>query len=243
MQTTNVEIQLIDRSPYQMRRRFDSEEIAGLADSIERYGLLHPLVVRPKGDRYELISGERRLLALFSLGKKQAWVVIRRGETEGEVAELALTENLQRAELSPIEVAHSYQGLIDAFGLTQEELAERLCKPRSTIANFLRLLKLPSSIQTALDQGKITVGHAKALLSTKGEAQKELFEKIEKEKISVRKSEQRDPNLASLEKDLSHHFGREVKVIPKASGGLLTFQWDDLDNLDELLQMFGVHSL
>ncbi len=242
MQTTNIEIDLIDRSPYQMRRRFDPEEIAGLAASIERYGLLHPLVVRPKGERYELISGERRLLALFSLKKKMAWVSIRRGESESHTAEMALSENLQRAELSPIEVAHSYQGLIDAFGLTQEELATRLGKPRSTVANFLRLLKLPPTIQAALDEGKITVGHAKALLASKGEAQKELFEKIEREKISVRNAEHTDPNLVFLEKELSQRFGREVKIIPRASGGLLTFQWDNLDHLDELLNVLGMHA-
>jgi len=241
-QTTNIEIDLIDRSPYQMRRRFDQEEIAGLAASIERYGLLHPLVVRPKGARYELISGERRLLALFSLKKKSAWVSIRKGESESYTAEMALSENLQRAELSPMEVAHSYQGLMDAFALTQEELAKRLGKPRSTLANFLRLLKLPPSIQVAVDEGKISMGHAKILLSAKGEAQKELFEKIEREKISVRQTEKIDPNTAALEKELSHHFGRPVQVIQKGDSGQLIFKWNNLDSLDELLSTFGIYS-
>ena len=138
-----------------------------------------------------------------------------------------------------MEVAHSYQGLMDAFALTQEELAKRLGKPRSTLANFLRLLKLPPSIQVAVDGGKISMGHAKILLSAKGEAQKELFEKIEREKISVRQTEKIDPNTAALEKELSHHFGRPVQVIQKRDSGQLIFKWNNLDSLDELLSTFG----
>jgi ParB family chromosome partitioning protein len=240
----NVPLDSIDRSPYQMRQLFDEEEIKGLAASIKRYGLLHPLLLRPKNEgRFELISGERRLIALHQLGEKTAPALIRKGESEAITAEVALTENLQRVNLSPIEIAHCYKALLETFGLTQEELAVRLGKPRSTVANLLRLLQLPKEMQKALENEKMTVGHAKALLSLEGAAQERLFQQIISTSVTVRRAEAtsgKSPHIEGLEKELMAHFGRKVEISSKGKGGTISFYWEDLDALDALLEAFGI---
>src|SRR5437867_80992 len=151
-------------NPDQPRRHFDEETLAALADSIRRHGLLQPLVVQAVGDRYELIAGERRLRAAQRVGLDRVPVVLREASPERRF-ELALIENLQREDLSPLEEAEAYRRLIDEFGLTQEEIASRVGKSRPAIANALRLLALPESVKAQVETGELSAGHARAVRS------------------------------------------------------------------------------
>ena len=153
----------IDANPYQPRQQFDEEEIESLAASIQQHGLLQPVVVRQEGERYQLISGERRLRAAIKSGWTRLPAKVVEVE-ERQVAELAIVENLQRKDLNPLEKALSFEDYLGRYDCTQEELAARLDIDRSTIANLIRLLELPQPVQDALRQGKITQGHARALL-------------------------------------------------------------------------------
>ncbi len=158
-----VSVYEIDNNPYQPRRDFDEAEIDQLADSLEQHGLLQPIVVRRAGERYQLISGERRLRAAIKAGWPDVPVYIREAD-DRQLAELAIVENLQRKDLNALEKAASFQQYLEQYGCTQEELAGRLAIDRSTMANLIRLLELPAMVQAALRSGAITQGHARALL-------------------------------------------------------------------------------
>ncbi len=173
---------------YQPRRHFDEEYLAELADSIERHGLMQPIVVRAiASDRYEIIAGERRWRAA-KLANLQEVPVIIRDVSDSEALELGLIENIQRADLNPLEEAAGYQRLMDEFGYTQEKLAPVVGKSRSHIANLLRLLRLPDSIKARIDTGELTMGHARALLMAKDP--EELAQKIVEIGLSVRQAEE-----------------------------------------------------
>src|SRR5215470_1499187 len=159
-----VPVHEIVPNPEQPRRRFDEEALAQLADSIGRHGLLQPLVVRRIAGRYELIAGERRLRAARLAGLEEVPVVVRETRAEDRL-ELALIENVQRQNLTPLEEAEAYRQLIDAYGLTQEEVAGRVGKSRPAITNALRLLGLPDAVKALLENGDLTAGHARAVLS------------------------------------------------------------------------------
>lgn len=179
----------IDSNPYQPRTEFDEAEIDSLADSLRDHGLLQPLVVRRAGERYQLISGERRLRAAIRAGWATVPAQIREAD-DRQMAELAIVENLQRKDLGPLEKAASFQKYLEAYGVTQEELAGRLQIDRSTIANLIRLLELPGAVQKALRRGAITQGHARALLPLGDEREQIAFaQRIEREELSVRQTE------------------------------------------------------
>lgn len=182
---------------YQPRHHFDEEALAELADSIERHGLMQPIMVREIGTgRYEIIAGERRFRAA-KLAKLEEVPVIIRDLTDSQALELALIENIQRADLNPLEEAAGYQRLMDEFGYTQEKLAPIVGKSRSHIANLLRLLKLPDSIKRRIDSGELTMGHARALLMAKDP--EELAQQIVGIGLSVRQAEERAKGLLPRE--------------------------------------------
>lgn len=195
-----VRMSLIEPNTGQPRKSFDSESIQELADSIKKYGVLQPLLVQKKGERYEIVAGERRWRAAKEAGLKEIPVVIRE-YTKQQSMEIALIENVQREDLNPIEEAMAYQQLMQEFELTQEEIAERVSKNRVTITNSLRLLKLDKRVQEMLIQGLITGGHARALLSLEDrEQQYQISLKVIGEKLSVREVEKLVKSLGKPKK-------------------------------------------
>lgn len=173
----------------QPRKSFDEDELAELADSIKQNGILQPLLVRRKGDTYEIVAGERRYQAARIAGLKEVPVVIR-DVSDDEIFKLALIENLQRSDLSPLEEASGYRQLIKEKGLTQDELAKILSKSRSTITNTLRLLDLPEEVQQLVEEGRLTAGHARAILAVPSEEGRiALARKVVDERLSVRQTE------------------------------------------------------
>jgi ParB family chromosome partitioning protein len=186
-----IELKRIRANPFQPRREFDPAALAELEASIRENGLLQPLVVRTAEPGFELVAGERRLRALSGLGQATATVIVRDLSDE-QMLLLALVENLQREELNAIEEAVAYQRLIDGFGLTQNQVAGRVGRSRSTVANSLRLLTLPAEVQEMLASGALSAGHARAVLSVDSEAERlKLARRIAKEGLSVREAERR----------------------------------------------------
>jgi ParB family chromosome partitioning protein len=185
-----VSVYEIDNNPYQPRKDFDEAEIDQLAESLEQHGLLQPIVVRRAGERYQLVSGERRLRAAIKAGWPDVPVFVRECD-DRQLAELAIVENLQRKDLNPLEKAASFQLYLDQYDCTQEELAGRLAIDRSTVANLLRLLELPTMVQAALRAGAISQGHARALLPLGDDhLQVSLCTRIQIEALSVRAVEE-----------------------------------------------------
>ncbi len=185
----------------QPRKNFDTDDLAELTDSIKQNGILQPLLVRKKGVNYEIVAGERRYQAAKAAGLKEVPVVIR-DISDDDVFKLALIENLQRSDLSPLEEAQGYRQLIDEKGLTQEQLAKLLSKSRSTITNTLRLLDLPAEVQELVASGKITAGHARAILAVPSEEGRiKLAEKVANEGLSVRQTEKLAPLFSGNEEE------------------------------------------
>ena len=187
---TNIRIESIEANPYQPRTKFDEAALKELAQSIKTYGLIQPVTVRPVGNgKYQLISGERRFRAAQLAGLIEIPVFVRTVDDALSI-QMALVENIQRADLNPIEIAMSYQMLIDECHLTQEELGDKVGKTNTTISNYLRLLKLSTPVQVALRDNLISMGHARALVVVEDEAlQSKLVQQIEKEQLSVRQTE------------------------------------------------------
>lgn len=185
-----VSVYEIDNNPHQPRRDFVETEIDELADSLDQHGLLQPIVVRRAGERYQLISGERRLRAAIKAGWPEVPVFIREAD-DRQLAELAIVENLQRKDLNALEKAGSFQQYLEKYKCTQEELAQRLAIDRSTVANLIRLLELPMMVQAALRSGAISQGHARALLPLGDDRQQiEMCTRIQTDALSVRAVEQ-----------------------------------------------------
>jgi len=186
-----VSVYELDRNPFQPRKEFADDQIAELADSLERHGLLQPLVARRVGERYQLIAGERRLRAAIKVGWPDVPVRVVTAD-DRQMAELAMVENLQRKDLNALEKAASFSNYLQQYRCTQEELAKRLACDRSTVANLIRLLELPADVQTALRSSAISAGHARALLPLGDEREQRSFcERIQTEGWSVRLTEQR----------------------------------------------------
>ncbi len=199
----------IDNNPFQPRRKFNEEEIAALAESIREHKQLQPVLVRKVGDRYQLISGERRLRATIHAGLKTIRAEVREAD-DRLVAELAIVENLQRKDLDPIEKALSFRRYIDQHKCTQDDLAKRLKIDRSTIANLMRLMELPEKVQSWVQSGAITAGHARALLPLGDDQQQVTFaEQIRSEQWSVRETERR----------VSDKLAEEDGILPTGQGG------------------------
>lgn len=243
-----IDIQSIYENPYQPRRVFSSQDLEDLAASIREIGLIHPPVVRKRGEKFELIAGERRLRALKLLGKQQISVVVRE-MSDPESAHSALIENIQRVDLNVMEVAFALRELMTRLKLTQELLADKVGKKRSTVANYLRLLQLPEEIQSFLRNETLTMGHAKAVFSLPTHTQHKLCAAIIKENLSVREAELRarlllkakapkkaeeDVHLTEIKSSLERHLGTKVEI--SHSKIILDFYgWDDLDRLLELI--------
>jgi ParB family chromosome partitioning protein len=209
-----VSVYEIDNNPFQPRRDFDEGEINQLAESLEQHGLLQPIVVRRAAERYQLISGERRLRAAIKAGWPDVPVYIREAD-DRQLAEWAIVENLQRKDLNPLEKAASFQLYLEQYDCTQEELAGRLAIDRSTVTNLLRLLELPTMVQAALRAGAITQGHARALLPLGDDhLQVSLCTRIQIEGLSVRAVEELvNEMIAAEEADLSAVQGNSPGAI------------------------------
>ena len=221
-----VKLSSVQPNPDQPRTNFKPEEIEELAGSIKKEGLLQPILVRKVGDHYQIIAGERRWQACKSLGMEE--VPVRFWSADNDKAlELALIENIQRSDLNPIEEAYGYKRLMERKGMTQSELAKTVSKGRSTIANALRLLDLPEQAQQLLFEGKITAGHARAILSVNDpEGRKKLTEKLMTEKLSVRQTEQIARLMSGREKALEEGKAKRVPApasFKKAAKGLTRF--------------------
>ncbi|MCK9229512.1 MAG: ParB/RepB/Spo0J family partition protein [Syntrophales bacterium] len=249
-------IEELKPNTFQPRRSFNGDEIGSLADSIRTSGMIQPIVVRKLSRGYEIIAGERRWRAAQKAGLREVPVIIREA-TDRDLAEWSLIENLQREELNPIEEADAYNRLITAFRLSQEEIARRVGKDRSTIANALRLLKLPSRIKEALVDESISAGHARALLTLETAAhQMSLLKEIIDKKLSVREAEQRarqrqrqgdtdkkqdpkDSALQDLETMLSQKLMARVTIKPKKRGGSLEIRYLSTDELNRIIDFIA----
>jgi len=186
----NIKIRLVEPNRDQPRKEFDEEALAELTESIKVHGIIQPLIVVQKGDHYEIVAGERRWRAAKLAGLKEVPVIIK-DYTEREIAEISLIENIQRADLNPIEEAEAYQKLINDYNLTQEALSERVSKNRTVITNAMRLLRLPEEVRQLLSEGKISTGHAKVILGLDSpEKQIKLAEEVVSKNMSVRETEE-----------------------------------------------------
>ena len=256
-----VDLKLIDVNPFQPRTEFDEDALNELAESIKQLGLVTPVTLRKLDNgRYQIIAGERRCRASKIAGLSAIPAYIRTADDQA-MLELALVENIQREDLDPIEIAISYQRLIDECNLTQENLGDRVGKKRSTVTNFLRLLKLPDEIKLGLRKGLISMGHAKALLSIDDvNDQNFLFERILNERLSVReveeiasemkeannpdkkkkqKTKKKDNTYAELESKLNSFFESKVKFNRTDKGnGKIVIAFKDDQDLERIISLF-----
>ena len=219
-----IPVDLIEPNPFQPRKSFDSEALEELAESIRTFGLIQPLTVRAKSNgKYQIISGERRYRAARLAGLEMVPAYIRDASDQG-MLEMAIVENIQRENLDPIEVAMSYQRLIDECNLTQEKMAERVGKKRASVTNYLRLLKLPAKVQHDLKVGLVSVGHAKVLLGLEDPAiQEALCDSIVKNALSVRQLEDKIKRLSAVpseehEQELPDFYYRVLEHIGRYFG-------------------------
>ncbi|MGH9863448.1 MAG: ParB/RepB/Spo0J family partition protein [Candidatus Acidiferrales bacterium] len=246
-------LDLIDTSSFQPRSHFETQGLEELAQSIRSGGVVQPVVVRRVGERYELVTGERRLRAARIAKIGRIPTVIRTLSDE-QALELALIENLQREDLSALEQARAFERLAAEFGLTQEEIAARTGKDRSTVANTLRLLRLPKDVQQLLEEGRITAGHARALLKLEHSAalQIVLARRMASRRVSVRQAEEMverrlpdakkerlrpavDPNVRAAEEAMQHALGTKVRIHPrKGGGGRLEIAYYSLEDFDRI---------
>jgi ParB family chromosome partitioning protein len=245
-----VEIHRLHPNPKQPRARFDAEALEDLARSIQANGVLQPILVRPSDGEYEIIAGERRWRAAQKAGLHRVPVLVKE-VPDIQLLELALVENIQREDLNPVEEARAYQVLLEDLGLTQEEVARRVGKERSTVANTLRLLHLPEMALAALEASQITVGHAKAILARRRrEEQDALLQAILKRGLSVREAERfrekvpvapkaakkNDPNTAAAERSLSQLLGMPVEIRRRGGAGELVVKFRNEQELHHLFE-------
>jgi ParB family chromosome partitioning protein len=256
----NIDIAKIRPNPFQPRIDFDKDALEELARSIVEKGVIQPITVRRADGGYEMISGERRLRAAQAARLKQIPSYIVTVESDEDMLEMALIENIQREHLNPIEVATGYQRLMQDCHLTTEEIAKRVGKERSTVTNFIRLLKLPPKIQEGLRKDQIQMGHARAMINLPNEkTQLRLFEKIVDGELSVRKVEdlvkafmkrsfkhakqsQQTPSssITNVEEKLRQYLGTKVSVRPKEGGrGEIIVEYYSLEDLDRLIDLFA----
>jgi len=251
---TQIPVNSISRNPHQPRTHFDAAGLDDLAASIREHGILQPLIVTqgPLPEQYTLIAGERRLLAARQAGLSSVPAIIR-DATQQELVELALIENVQRSDLSPLEAAEAFRQLHDDFGLSQDEIATRVGKSRASIANTLRLLKLPEVVRQALADEKITEGHARALLGLPTHpAQANALETILRHELNVRQTEElvqrlrgekplpkprlpRPAEIIDLEERLRERLGTKVNLSRRGQSGSLVIHFYSEEDLDSLV--------
>jgi ParB family transcriptional regulator, chromosome partitioning protein len=261
-----VPIELVRPGRYQPRHNFDPEAMESLVASIREKGILQPLLVRRDPEiagEYELVAGERRWRAAQIAGLHEVPVVVR-DLADRDALEIALIENVQRQDLTPLEEAEGYRRLMDEFQHTQEDLARSVGKSRSHVANMMRLLALPDSVKELMDRGDLTAGHARALLTAADPEY--LAEEVVKRGLNVRQTEDlargdkvkreggevaapaapprgRDPDLANLEEEISGRIGLKVAISPKGKKGMITIHYQSLDQLDEVIRRLGDEAL
>jgi ParB family chromosome partitioning protein len=251
-----IEVDLIRPGQQQPRTTFDQAKLEELAQSIRTTGVIQPLLVRPLGGLFELVAGERRWRAAQLAGLTRVPTIVRE-IPDDKLLELALIENIQRAELNPVEEAKAYKRLIESLGLTQDEVAQRVGRDRTFVTNYLRVLKLPTDIQDLIETEKISFGHARALLSVQDPMiQRRLAKKIVSQNWSVRETERRvkyadhkstprpakdvaphnDPNIRAAETKLRRVLGTQVKIVP-GSPGRIEIEYYDLSDLDRIFSV------
>ncbi|MFH1861361.1 MAG: ParB/RepB/Spo0J family partition protein [bacterium] len=252
-----IEVDLVQANPQQPRLNFDDKSLEELAVSIREKGVVQPIIVRRIDGGYQLIAGERRLRATRLVGLERIPAFIADVEEGSEALELALIENLQREDLNPLEQAEGFQRLANHYGITQEQIAERVGKSRAAVANTLRLLNLPRDVQTSLRSGEISAGHARAILAFEDrERQVQLWKRIVREGLSVRKAEQLTKKLTSphalsstpaqksshvthVEERLRHLLGTHVRLHHKKDkGGSIEIEYYSAEDLERLLELF-----
>jgi ParB family transcriptional regulator, chromosome partitioning protein len=241
-------------NPYQPRRTWDDGELAGLTASVIEHGVIQPILVTEVVDGYQLVAGERRLRAAIAAGLERIPAVVRQ-VTDRDQLELALVENLQRSDLDPIEAALAYRQLLDEFDLTTDEIAERVGRARSTIANTLRLLDLAPSIQVAIVDGRLTEGHGRALGGLTVELQARVLDSVVIQDLSVRQTEElvrrmreprpvaeirparpSDPDLERVEEDLRRSLGTKVRLARSRKGGRIVIEFYSDEELGRLYE-------
>jgi ParB family chromosome partitioning protein len=256
---SQIPVDAISPNPHQPRTRFDPAELAELAASIREHGILQPLIVTggAQPDQYVMIAGERRLLAARQAGLETVPCIVREA-SEQQFVELALIENVQRADLGPLEAAEAYRQLAEDFGLSHEEIATRLGKSRVAVTNTLRLLKLPAAVQQAIADERISEGHARALLGLPSlQAQIAALQTILKHDLNVRQTEELvrkltgerpprlprpglPPEMVAVEDRLRHHLGTKVSLNPSRKGGTLVIHYYSDEELNALVsQILG----
>lgn len=250
------DIELIRPNRFQPRLRFSDDELEELSRSIKEHGIIQPLLVREDDNGYELATGERRLRAAKNAGLSHVPVVVK-SITDSDLLEMSIVENIQREDLNPMEEAEAYNMLITEFNLTQDQVAVRVGKSRSAVANFLRLRQLPEQIKISIIDGALSMGHARALLGAKTSAQQNaawrsviskglsvretenLIKRLKSEEIKPKESspssEQR--YLLSLAEDLSRHFGTQVQIKRRGQTGTVEIKFYSNDDLDRLLSL------
>jgi ParB family transcriptional regulator, chromosome partitioning protein len=245
-------IEEIQPNPLQPRKTFADEQLQELVESIKEKGILQPLMVRRRGDKYELIAGERRWRAAQRAGMREVPVLVK-DVSESEMLELSLIENIQREDLNPIEEAEAFKRLMDQFELTQEEISRKVGKDRTTVANTIRLLKLPPEVKQSLTEGKISMGHARAFLGLDGaEKQKALLKRLLLGGLSVRQTEslvkrlrakspsiprRAHPEWGPLVEDLQRALGTKVKIVGRRKRGKIEIEYYSAEELDRLIEM------
>ncbi len=244
----------IEANPYQPRRRFGGASLDELASTIKAHGVLTPIVVRHGPTGFQIIAGERRVRAARLAGLTAIPAIVKEA-SDGQALEMALVENLQREDLNPLESAEAYQRLIEEFGQTQEEIANRLGRDRSSIANALRLLRLPLRIRDDIAAGTLSEGHARALLGLEKPAdQLKARDLVVKRGLSVREAEalvrrwrgdgtarparaaRQDPNLAALEDQLRSTLGTKVRIVREGAGGTIQVSYFSADELTRIVE-------
>jgi ParB family transcriptional regulator, chromosome partitioning protein len=244
-------IEEIHPSPFQPRKTFLDEPLQELVDSVKEKGILQPLMVRRKGEGYELIAGERRWRAAQRAGLKEVPILVR-DVSDPEMLELSLIENIQRENLNPIEEGEAYKRLMEQFHLTQEEISKKVGKDRTTVANTVRLLKLPPEIKLSLAQGKITMGHARAFLSLDGaDKQKLLLKRLLMGGLSVRQTEslvkrlrtrsspaprRTEPEWSALIEELQQALGTKIRIVGKRKRGKIEIDFYSSEELDRIVE-------
>jgi ParB family transcriptional regulator, chromosome partitioning protein len=256
-----IQLDLIERNPYQTRSHFDESQLDELAQSIAASGVVQPIVVkRLNDDRYQLITGERRWLASRKAGKKTIPAIIRQVSDE-QALEMTIVENLQRADLNPMEQARAYQRLSAEFKMTQEQMAVRTGKERASVSNFMRLLRLPEGVQQRVEAGDLSFGHARALLALDtSEAITAAAQKILALAFSVRQTEsyvqgllnpekkaakseqvkeEQDPNVREAQDQLQRRLGLKVRIEDKKGKGRVIIEYSGLEDFDAILAALG----
>jgi ParB family transcriptional regulator, chromosome partitioning protein len=256
----SLPIEAVERNPDQPRKHFDEPSLGELAASIQEHGVIEPILVRREGGSYRILAGERRWRAAQRAGLREIPAVVREA-SDREAFELALVENLQREDLNAIEEAEAYEILVTDHSLTQEEIARRVGKERSTVANALRLLKLPATVRDALRDGQLDMGHARALLGLESsDAMEKAAERAIREGLSVRATEalvrslaskppkkgsrgsrgSETPALRDLTQRLQRRLGTRCRIVPRtALAGKLEIEYSSLDELDGILARIG----